>query len=121
MPNDDSFHEILDLDQARVRLGGNEAMLRDLAALFLEHSPEWMNRLEHALQEEDCDEVYRVAHDLKGSTQIFGAASASKAAQRIEKMGRFGDLHHLSEAFSALKTELVSVKNALQTYLHQDD
>ena len=110
---------VVDLDRALVRLGGNEKMLRDLAALYLKECPLWMNQLEGAVNQEKEEEVLRIAHDIKGSTDIFAAAAAVKAAQRLEKMGRFGELEDADEALGALKAELVWVRNALKDYLKE--
>lgn len=120
MSGDENSRQVVDLDRALSRVGGNEKMLKDLAALFLEESPGWMSRLERAVQEENADESFRVAHDLKGSADIFAAAAAVKAAQRLEKMGRYGELEDADEVLGELKAELVWVRNALKAYLKGD-
>ena len=117
MSGEEIHRQVVDLDRALSRLGGNEKMLRDLAALFLEEYPGWMNRLERAVAQEDADEVFRVAHDLKGATDIFAAASVVKAAQQMEKMGRYGELSDVDELLGELKAELVWVRTALKSYL----
>ena len=120
MSGDEIRREVVDLDRALSRLGGNEKMLRDLAALFLEESPGWMSRLERAVLQEEADEVFRVAHDLKGATDIFAAASAVKVAQQLEKRGRYGDLSDIDELLGELKAELVWVRNALKNFLKSE-
>ena len=89
-------------------------MLRELIEIFLGELPDWMARLEQAVNEEDADAVFRIAHDIKGSTDVFGAANASLAAQTMERLGRTADLGGADEALGALKAELVWVRQALQ-------
>lgn len=116
--NDDSReNQVIDLDRALVRLGGSEEILRDLAALYLKEVPQWMTRLEEAVLNQNDDEIFRLAHDLKGSTDIFAAPAAVRAAQELERMGRFGELDGADEALGALKAELVWVKTELRRYL----
>ena len=110
-------HEVLDLERALSRVAGDEAMLRELAQIFLKESPAWLQQVEAAVSEDEPDGVFRAAHDIKGSTEVFCAESAVQAAKQLEKMGRNEDLSGADEALGALKAELVWVRNALEDYL----
>ncbi len=110
-------HEVVDLKQALRRVAGDEEMLRELAQIFLEESPSWLEQVEVALSEDEPDGVFRAAHDIKGSTEVFCADSAVQAAKQLEKMGRNEELEDADEALGALKAEMVWVRNALQDYL----
>lgn len=89
-------------------------MLRELIEIFLRELPGWMAKLEAAVSEDETNVVFRVAHDIKGSTDVFGASNAAEAAQTLERMGRAGDLRGSDEALGVLKAELVWVRQALQ-------
>lgn len=108
---------VVDLERALRRLGGDRAMLSDLAKIFLSQSPIWMGRLEAAVSTGDVEEVLRAAHDIKGSTEVFEAAGAARAAERLERMGRHDELTGADEALGALKAELVWVRDALRDFL----
>lgn len=108
---------VVDLDRALRRLRGDRAMLRDLAEIFLTQSPIWMGQLEEAVSTGDADETFRAAHDIKGSTEVFEAAGAARAAGKLERMGRQGALAGADEALGALKAELVWVRDALREFL----
>ncbi len=108
---------VLDLERALSRLAGDEEMFGELAEIFLRESPRWMALLEKSVADEDAAGVFRAAHDLKGSTDVFCAAAAVKAAQHMEKMGREEQLAGADEALGALKAEIVWVRNELRDYL----
>lgn len=109
--------EVVDFDEALSRVAGDEEMLRELAEIFLEESPDWLANIEASIADGEPEGVFRAAHDIKGSTEVFRAESAVQAAKQLEKMGRNGDLEDADEAFGALKAELVWVRNALEDYL----
>jgi len=113
---DQPDRQVVDLQLALKRLGGDEAMLRELIEIFLRETPDWMTRLEWAINQGDTDEVFRRAHDIKGSTHVFAAAAAVEAAQSLEQMGRIADLDGADEAFGVLQAELVWVRQALQSF-----
>ena len=116
-PSEQRAEGVLDLDRALSRLAGNQKMFGELAEIFLRESPRWMAQLEKAVSESDPDGVFRAAHDLKGSTDVFCAGAAVKAAQQLERMGREEDLSGADEALGALKAEVVWVRNALKEHL----
>lgn len=110
-------HNVVDLERALSRVAGDEEMLHELAEIFLAESPGWLEQIEAAVNEENADGVFRAAHDIKGSTDVFCAESATQAAKQLERMGRNENLKDSDEALGALKAELVWVRNALQEYL----
>lgn len=109
--------EVVNFDKALSRVAGDDNMLRELAEIFLAESPAWVDQIEHALEEDDAEGLFRAAHDIKGSTEVFAAESAVQAAKQLEKMGRDGELDEADEALGALQAELVWVRNALNDYL----
>ena len=111
--------DVVNFDRALSRVAGDEAMLRELAQIFLEESPGWLDQIEGALADQDSEGVFRAAHDIKGSTEVFAAESAVQAAKTLEKMGRNDELEDADEALGALKAELVWVRNSLEDYLEQ--
>lgn len=115
----ESPEEVVDFDEALNRVAGDEQMLRELAEIFLEESPGWVEKIETSIANGESEGVFRAAHDIKGSTEVFRAESATKAAKQLEKMGRNDDLSDADEAFGALKAELVWVRNALEEFVDQ--
>ena len=96
------------IDKARVldRLGGDDELLRDVVALFIEECPNQLANVSKAVELGDSGALERDAHTLKGSLSIFGAAQAVDAANRLEEMGRDGNLADASEVFVNLSAEV---------------
>lgn len=120
MTSDHPEKEVVDFDEALSRVAGDEQMLRELAEIFLEESPKWLEKIETAISEQQPEGVFRAAHDIKGSTEVFGAEAAVQAAKKLEKMGRDEALEDADEAHGALKAELVWVRNALQDFIDKE-
>ncbi len=119
MNSADKPEDVINIDEALSRVAGDEQMLRELAQIFLEESPVWVDKIATSIANEEPEGVFRAAHDIKGSTEVFRAESAAQAAKQLEKMGREDDLEGADEAFGALKAELVWVRNALEDYLEE--
>jgi len=79
---------IFDLDGALQRLGGDEGLLREMAAYFIEDVPLLSRRLLEALERGDFDEVVRSAHSIKSLAANFDANQAHQAAFAVERAGR---------------------------------
>ena len=81
--------------------------------MFLEESPIIMEKIEDALKRGDSDALERAAHTVKGSVGNFAAKPAFQAAQRIEQIGRDGNMGEAEEAVRVLEAELERLKPAL--------
>ncbi len=74
----------LDLYQARQNFGCDEALLQEIASVFIEDVPQIVAELEQACLRNDITTVCRLAHSLKGLCATFGAEPARTYAQHIE-------------------------------------
>src|SRR5690242_3545207 len=70
------------------RLGGDEDLARQLAALFIEECPQMLDRVRQSLEQTDADLVRRAAHAFKGSVSNFVEGGAAVSAFELESMGR---------------------------------
>ncbi|WP_234828142.1 hybrid sensor histidine kinase/response regulator [Sinorhizobium fredii] len=105
---------VLDWERALRNLDRNEALLRELAAMFLIEYPKLIAALDAAYASGDAAELRRAAHTLKGSADVVGADGVVTAAQRLADLGREGNLAPVPEARRALKAELDRLEPALQ-------
>jgi PAS domain S-box-containing protein len=105
--------ESLDLASALERVGGDAALLRDLAGMFLISYPEQLGELREAIVRHDAAAVRRVAHTLKGTIGLFGAKAALEAAHRLEEMGRTSELGRSEEACTTLARTLDRLRPSL--------
>jgi HPt (histidine-containing phosphotransfer) domain-containing protein len=95
-------------------MGGDEALLLDLAQTLLDEAPRLLNNLREAVERRDPDALRLAAHTLKGSVRPFGAPRASEFAFRLETMGRRRDLNGADEALPDLEQELEELLHQLR-------
>jgi HPt (histidine-containing phosphotransfer) domain-containing protein len=103
------------------RVGGDQALLAELAGLFLREYPRMMENVRAALAARDADTLLRAAHCLKGSAGVFGAEEVAAAAGRLEAMGRQNDLAEGEDAWAALQAALARFLPTLATRGAKDD
>ena len=104
---------LLDWEKAVTHFGGDETVISGLADLFVAECPKLMASLRKAIDVGNAADLRLHAHTLKGSAGVFMARTTVDAAQRLEQMGRDGNLDGAEEAWSALATELDRLKQVL--------
>jgi CheY-like chemotaxis protein len=104
------------IDEARVleRVGGDRRALASLARVFLADAPKRLTSIRHAVESRDPPALREAAHALKGAVSNFAAASATEAAQRLQKMGETGDLTAARSAYALLEDEIARLRQALR-------
>jgi CheY-like chemotaxis protein len=101
------------------RSENDRELMREIAGLFIEHSPRMLRDLREGLWRRDAQAVERAAREIKGSLDTLAAAAAAEIAWRIEAMGREGDLGGAEETFSILEREVRRMRPELSA-LAQD-
>ena len=105
-------------DAALERVGGDEAMLRDLAEMFFAECPKLMQQIREHIAGADGPELRRAAHTLKGSAHVFGAEEVAEAAHQLEEIGREEAFADAEEALALLEDEVARLLPALRTKIH---
>lgn len=101
-------------DAALESVGGDEAMLRELAEMFFAECPKLMQQIREHIASADGPELRRAAHTLKGSAHVFGAEEAAEAAHRLEEIGREEAFADAAEALALLEDEVARLLPALR-------
>ena len=96
------------------RVGGSEAVLKEVIGLFLEDCPKLLDTIRAGLAAGDCEATYRAAHTLKGSVGNFDAHEAVELAQRLEARAREGNLETSKSTFEALEKEVTALLTLLE-------
>jgi HPt (histidine-containing phosphotransfer) domain-containing protein len=99
------------------RVGGDEDLLREIASLFLNEYPATLQEIRRAVGARDSKAVEQAAHSLKGSVANFGAPGATRAALRLETLGRKGQLDEAPLALNELLFEFQQLHPALMALL----
>jgi two-component system, sensor histidine kinase and response regulator len=92
-----------------MRLGGDEALAKQLAALFIEECPQMLGRVRDSLQQTEADVVRRAAHAFKGSVANFVDGGAAASALELETMGRENNLADAPQVFARLEREIAAL------------
>ena len=96
----------MDWSEVLDRLGGDQELLEELAAIFLEHAPVILSEIQRAISEQDMPALQNAAHSLKGSAGNFGAEEVIEKALALETMARERRIEQIEETFEALKVNL---------------
>jgi len=99
---------------ALARVGGDEELLRELTEVFLADSPQWLNDLRKAAAASNAVDLRRAAHTIKGAVGYFGADEAGAAADRLQELGRAGDVAAAVAGVPELEQALERLSAALR-------
>jgi CheY-like chemotaxis protein/HPt (histidine-containing phosphotransfer) domain-containing protein len=107
--------EVRSLDRTGLfeRVQGDTELLRELVRMFAEAYPRQLSGLREALAQGDGPAVARFAHALKGSVGNFSAPRAVHTAERLEEVGRAGDIAGAAGLVAELEAELKRLEPAL--------
>jgi signal transduction histidine kinase/DNA-binding response OmpR family regulator/HPt (histidine-containing phosphotransfer) domain-containing protein len=94
--------------------GGNDRLIRSLAATFLADAPKALSRIRAAVEKKNAVELASAAHLLKGSLAIFGAPKAVAAARVLEALGRADNLREASAGLRTLESEFALLQHELR-------
>jgi CheY-like chemotaxis protein len=106
-----------DRNAAIERLGGDEALFREVASLFLSDAPQQLDEIRRAATTRDAATLRRAAHSLKGAAAYVGGTSAAAAAHRLELLGAENDLRTAPELLQTLDREIARLTTALNASL----
>jgi PAS domain S-box-containing protein len=109
--------DVIDRVALLAGVDGNRRLLRELVRLFLADCPQRLAEIKEAVRRGDSGALRIEAHTLKGSVGNFAAKHAFAAAQRLEIMGRDGDLAEAGDARMALELELARLTEGLRKLL----
>jgi CheY-like chemotaxis protein/HPt (histidine-containing phosphotransfer) domain-containing protein len=101
------------------RVGGDVRLLREVILLFLDECPRWLSDIRAAVAGRDAVRVHQLAHSLKGSLSTFGARAAFASAQRLEALGRSGDLTAAEPVCAALADALARLESVLAGFARE--
>ena len=93
---------------------GDEALLRDMAGLFLGRAGEMLAEIEDTHTRGATRELQRATHKLKGSVANFGAQRAIRACGQVEAAAEAGDIATAGEHLPALRSAVEAVCTELR-------
>ena len=99
------------------RVDNDTAFLAETVEMLTSDGPPLLDELRRALAAGDAPAVGRTAHSIKGMVSNFCAVQAHAAAQRVEQIGKSGDLAAAPAAVQTLHEELDSLTGELLEFV----
>jgi PAS domain S-box-containing protein len=96
----------IDRASALERLGGDEELFAELATLFRQEAPRFLQEIREALAAGDAVGVQRTAHGLKGAAGYLGGKLVADLGFKLEQIGGSKDLTAAPVALQSLEEEL---------------
>jgi CheY-like chemotaxis protein/HPt (histidine-containing phosphotransfer) domain-containing protein len=90
-------------EEALTHMGGDPSFVFELAEIFINESPDRMKELRLAVQEKDSENIYLIAHKLKGEAANFGRPHIEDLAEILCHRGREKNLNDIDALFAELE------------------
>jgi len=110
----DGAHAVIDHAALLEGFDGSRSLLKNVVRLFLADYPQRVEEIKQSIRRGDAIALARATHALKGSVGNFAAKEALAIAQRLENMGRNGQLDIAGAECVALESELALVSRELR-------
>jgi signal transduction histidine kinase/DNA-binding NarL/FixJ family response regulator len=101
-------------------VGGDEPLLRDLAALFLQRNTLLLENIQKAIQNNDAEALHEAAHAYKGAVNHFSAIKIRDLALDLENNGRAENLAGSQSLFDQLRIEAKGLIEDLSGWVASD-
>jgi HPt (histidine-containing phosphotransfer) domain-containing protein len=115
---DEVENEILDRKSLRLirdlQRPGRPDLVKKVVEIYLRDTPTLLESLEAAIEADDPDTVFRVAHSLKSSSAHVGARSLAAVARDIEMLGRERSLAEARQLLATVGSSYAEVKRELE-------
>jgi histidine phosphotransfer protein HptB len=93
--------------------GDGDEFLREIAAIFLDDTPQRIAELDQSLASADVTSFTRAAHSIKGSSSNMGASALQATAAKLEHRARTEGLGNVTDLVTEIKTEFGRAQTAL--------
>jgi signal transduction histidine kinase/DNA-binding response OmpR family regulator len=108
-----------DLSNAMETVLGSKDLFREIAGMFLENCSDYIARINIGISGNDAGILEREAHSLKGAIGNFSAREAYEAADRLEKLGKEGEMSAAAEELSNLESALNEFASEMKIVLQE--
>ena len=111
--------EILDSVALRRRCNDDVELLSEISELFGTTCDDAIRVIEESIDSNDLSGVVRAAHLLKGSVTNMCARQALEVSEQFELAARRSDLDGVNNLMTELKSEIHSLRQALEVFLNE--
>ena len=92
-------------------------VLKELIETFIDYMPGQLDDLHNAIEKDNAELVFSIAHRVKSSSNSIGALGMAETAETIELIGRAGKTEGTDKHFSILSEQLTEVITFLKQEL----
>jgi len=107
--------QLLDLETALERLGGDKEFLVELLEELVQQIDQSLPELKAAVEAQNFDEVRSLAHGMKGAAANLGADQATEIFLQLEMMGKNHDLSGAAEALATAQKLNEALKERIKS------
>ena len=106
---------IYSLDKLNEMADGDDDFISSVISVFLEEVPQDLERLEEALENENYQQVYQLAHKIKPNVDLLGMEQTQAAALEMETLGKSeANMGEIKNIFPILKKDVEQVVSELR-------
>ncbi len=106
---------IYNLDKLNEMADGDEDFINSVISVFLEEVPQDLEGLENALEEQNHEQVYQLAHKIKPNVDLLGMEQSRATALQIETLGKnAANISEIRDVFPVLKKDIYQVVSELK-------
>jgi len=106
---------IYNLDKINEMADGDEEFINSVISVFLEEVPQDLEGLESALEEQNYEQVYQLAHKIKPNVDLLGMEQTRATALQIETLGKSAaNISEIRDVFPVLKKDIHQVVSELK-------
>ncbi|MFZ5797537.1 MAG: ATP-binding protein [Desulfobulbaceae bacterium] len=99
------------------KLRQNMGNINPVIRVFLDSLPQRIYQLVEAAEEQDLEQVRRVAHTLKGSSSQFGGACLADLCYRVENLAKNSRLDGIAQLLDQIREEAGALADFLEEEL----
>ena len=96
--------DIFDEKMALEKVDGNRELMLELLGMMLEQLPKNIAELESAMQGDDKDEKWNIAHKLTGATAYCGVPALQASTRALEQSIK-NEQADIAECFAAVRRD----------------
>ncbi len=111
----DSEPPVLDHNRLSMSAGGDTALMRQLAKLYIADVDAKLQGLGQAVADGEAERSGNVAHGIKGASATIGAEQACEAFMRVERIGRSGETEGLEDALRVARDAYLRARAELRS------
>lgn len=104
--------KLYDLKQLEELSSGNNEFIIEIISIFLSDAPKQLDEIKHSFDENNFDELTRLAHKLKPSIDLLGINAIAKDIRVIEGYSKNGT--HINELSNLIENVHITINKTIE-------